>query len=182
MNGLTQFADMFVLRWEGAKPRTRLVIGAVVVLLIGVVGLTPKSVFGMPLAWPYVGLIAAVGWGRSGLAFGPMVFLIFFGFAQDVSQAPWGSHGLANLLTYGVSVLVSQTFDTDRNPSLSFGLPVITLFLGMVLVWLAATVSSGHAVRIIPLMTAYFATLIVQMLIAPLFDLGIRRGLSGGGV
>jgi len=153
MNGLTQFADMFVLRWEGAKPRTRLVIGAVVVLLIGVVGLTPKSVFGMPLAWPYVGLIAAVGWGRSGLAFGPMVFLIFFGFAQDVSQA-----------------------------RLSFGLPVITLFLGMVLVWLAATVSSGHAVRIIPLMTAYFATLIVQMLIAPLFDLGIRRGLSGGGV
>lgn len=179
MNGLSAIPDWFALRWEHARPRSRLVIGALVVALIGLVGLTPKSFFGVPLAWPYVGLIAAVGWGRSGLGFGPMVFLLLFGFAQDASQAPWGSHGLANLLTYGFSAMVTQMADTERTPLLSFALPVVTLFFGIALVWLTASISSGHLVRITPMLTAYFATLVVHMLISPLFDLRARRA-SGG--
>ncbi|MEL7540542.1 MAG: hypothetical protein AAGJ51_06530 [Pseudomonadota bacterium] len=179
MNGLSAIPDWFALRWENARPRSRLVIGALVVALIGLVGLTPKSFFGVPLAWPYVGLIAAVGWGRSGLGFGPMVFLLLFGFAQDASQAPWGSHGLACLLTYGFSAMVTQMADTERTPLLSFALPVVTLFFGIALVWLTASISSGHLVRITPMLTAYFATLVVHMLISPLFDLGARR-VSGG--
>ncbi len=150
------------------------------VALIGMVGLTPKSFFGVPLAWPYVGLIAAVGWGRSGIAFGPMVLLVLFGFAQDASQAPWGSHGLANLLIFGLAALVNQTFDTERTPFLSFILPVVTLFSGIALVWITASISSGHIVRVTPMLTAYFATLVVHMLIAPLFDLGTRANLNRG--
>ena len=69
MNGLRGIPDWLALRWENARPRSRLVVGALVVAMIGLVGLTPKSFFGVPLAWPYVGLIAAVGWGRSGLGF-----------------------------------------------------------------------------------------------------------------
>ena len=180
MNWLSGFADSLAVRWEAARPRLRLLIGALVVLVIGMVGLTPKSFFGVPLAWPYVGLIAAVGWGRSGIAFGPMVLLVLFGFAQDASQAPWGSHGLANLLIFGLSAMVHQMFDTERTPFLSFILPVVTLFSGIALVWIVASISSGHIVRVTPLLTAYFATLVVHMLIAPLFDLGAQRTVSGG--
>ena len=182
MNWLSGFADSIALRWEAAGPRSRLIIGALVVALIGMVGLTPKSFFGVPLAWPYVGLIAAVGWGRSGMAFGPMVLLVLFGFAQDASQAPWGSHGLANLLIFGLAVLVNQTFDTERTPFLSFILPVVTLFSGIALVWVTASISSGHIVRVTPMLTAYFATLVVHMLIAPLFDLGTRANMNRGSV
>lgn len=182
MNGISGFADTLALRWENAPPRMRLLIGAMIVMLIGMAGLTPKSFFGMTLAWPYVGLIAAVGWGRSGLGFGPMLFLLLFGFAQDASQAPWGSHGLANLLTYGLAASVSQMADTERTPLLSFVLPVVTLFFGITLVWIVASVSSGHMVRITPILTAYFATLVVHMLMSPLFDLGGGKAIAGGGI
>lgn len=181
MNWMSLVADGFALRWEAARPRSRLLIGAIVVALIGMVGLTPKSIFGVPLAWPYVGLIAAAGWGRSGIGFGPMVFLILFGFAQDASQAPWGSHGFANLMIFGLSAMLHQMFDTERTPFLSFILPVVTLFSGITLVWMVASVSSGHLVRVTPMLTAYFATLVVHMLIAPLFDLGVRRSAANGG-
>lgn len=180
MNWLSGIADSMALRWEAARPRGRLLVGALIVLAIGMAGLTPRSFFGVDLAWPYVGLIAAVGWGRSGIGFGPMVLLVLFGFAQDASQAPWGSHGLANLLIYGLSAMVHQMFDTERTPFLSFILPVVTLFSGITLVWIVASISSGHIVRVTPLLTAYFATLVVHMLIAPLFDLGVRRSTSGG--
>lgn len=181
MNWLSSIADSMAMRWDAARPRARLTVGVVVVVLIGLVGLTPKSLFGVPLAWPYVGLIAAVGWGRSGIGFGPMVLLVMFGFAQDASQAPWGSHGLANLLTFGLSAMVHQMFDTERTPFLSFILPVVTLFSGITLVWFVASISSGHFVRVTPMLTAYFATLVVHMLISPLFDLGIRRSVPSGG-
>lgn len=181
MNWLSGIADSLALRWEAAGPRTRLAVGAFVVALIGMVGLTPKSFLGVPLAWPYVGLIAAVGWGRSGIAFAPMAVLVLFGFAQDASQAPWGAHGLANLLIFGLAALVNQTFDTERTPFLSFILPVVTLFSGIALVWLVASVSSAHIVRVTPMLTAYFATLVVHMLIAPLFDLGTRAKVTRGG-
>jgi len=180
VNGLSGIPDWLALRWENARPRSRLIVGTVVVAIIGLVGLTPKTFFGVPLAWPYVGLIAAVGWGRSGLGFGPMVFLVMFGFAQDASQAPWGSHGLANLLAYGLAAQVSQMVDTERTPLLSFALPVVTLFFGITIVWLSATISSGHLVRITPLLTAYFATLVAHMLVSPLFDLRPHRRMTGG--
>jgi len=180
VNGLSGIPDWLALRWENARPRTRLIVGTIVVAIIGLVGLTPKTFFGVPLAWPYVGLIAAVGWGRSGLGFGPMIFLVAFGFAQDASQAPWGSHGLANLLVFGFSAQVSKMVDTERTPLLSFALPVVTLFFGIALVWLTASISSGHLVRITPMLTAYFATLVAHMLISPLFDLRAHRRMTSG--
>jgi hypothetical protein len=180
MMGLGSVADFLSMRWDAARPRLRLAIGALIVALVGLAGLTPKALFGVPLTWPYVSLIAAVGWGRSGLAFGPIILLVLFGFAQDASQAPWGSHGLANLLTFGLAVVVSQTFDGDRGSGAGFALPLACLFAGVALVWALASIAVGHAVRVTPMLAAYFATVIIYMLMAPLFDLGIRRGLRGG--
>ena len=166
--------------WGRMRPRWRLLIGALFIALIGMGGLTPKYIFGAEIVWPYMGLIAAIGWGRSGLALGPMVFLLLFGFADDVSQAPWGSHGFANLLTYGLSALVFQTFDVERNPVLNLSLPLACLLVGVVLIWLMASVSLGQPARAAPLISAYFATVLVQIATAPLFDLGVRRALQGG--
>lgn len=180
MSDWREIPDSLALRWENARPRSRLGVGVCVVILIALVGMTPKSFFGLPLAWPYIALIAATGWGRSGLGFGPMVFLVLFGFAQDASQAPWGSHGLANLLTFGMSAMVAQMADTERNPILSFLMPVFTLLFGITLIWMLASVSSGHVVRVTPVLTAYFATLVAHMLISPLFDLNARGSVGNG--
>ncbi len=167
--------------WEGARARVRLAVGAGLVGVLGLTGLTPNVLFDLTLSWPYAALIAAVGWGRSGLAFGPMVMLVLFGFAQDVTaSAPLGCFALVNLATYGASAGVSQTFDIERSRGMNYGLPVLMLIMGMVLVWLLASFASAHMVRVIPLISVLLATIFLHMLIAPVFDLGIRRGGSAG--
>ncbi len=151
-----------------------------IVLLVSFSGLTPKYLFGVELVFPYMGLIAAVGWGRSGLALGPMLFLLLFGFVDDVSQAPWGSHALVNLMTYGFSAVLFQTFDVDRNPVMSIALPVLCSASGIVLIWILATLSLGQPARSAPLVSACIATVCVQSLTASIFHLGMRYGLKGG--
>ncbi len=169
--------------WQSARARVRLVMGALLVAAIGLLGLTPNVLFDVALSWPYAALIAAIGWGRSGLGFAPMAVLVVFGFAQDVTaSAPLGCFALVNLIAYGASAGLSQTFDIERSQGMNYGLPVAILFLGMVMVWLLASFSSSHLARLVPLMSAFLATLFLHMLIAPVFDLGIRRGASGSGV
>ncbi|MBR9833754.1 MAG: hypothetical protein GYB42_00855 [Alphaproteobacteria bacterium] len=167
--------------WQSARARTRLAIGAAIVIAIGLAGLTPNVFFDLTLSWPYAALIAAVGWGRSGLGFAPMILLALFGFAQDVTtSAPIGSFALVNFLTFGAASGLSQTFDIERSPGMNYGLPLALIGVGMVLVWLLASFASGHIVRVIPLISVYLATIFLHMLIGPLFDLGIRRGDPGG--
>lgn len=167
--------------WHSARARTRLAVGAGLVMGIGLAGLTPNVFFDLTLSWPYAALIAAVGWGRSGLGFAPMILLALFGFAQDVTaSAPIGSFALVNFLTFGASSGLSQTFDIERSPGMNYGLPLVLIGFGMMLVWLLASFAGGHIVRVVPLISAYLATIFLHMLIGPLFDLGIRRGDSGG--
>lgn len=168
--------------WQGARARIRLALGALLVAVIGLLGLTPNVLFDVTLSWPYAALIAAVGWGRSGLGFAPMAVLAMFGFAQDVTaSAPLGCFALVNLVAYGASAGLSQTFDIERSPGMNHGLPIAILLLGMAMVWLLASFSSNHLARLVPLISAFLATLFLHMLIAPVFDLGIRRGASGSG-
>jgi len=149
------------------------------VAAIGLLGLTPNVLFDVALSWPYAALIAAIGWGRSGLGFAPMAVLVVFGFAQDVTaSAPLGCFALVNLVAYGAS---AGLFDIERSQGMNYGLPVAILFLGMAMVWLLASFSSNHLARLVPLMSAFLATLFLHMLIAPVFDLGIRRGANGSG-
>ena len=181
MNALMQQLAAISRWWQSARARLRLLIGAVVVAAVGLAGLTPQIWFGLSLTWPYAALIAAVGWGRSGLAFTPMALLMLFGFAQDVtSSAPMGCFALVNLATYGASAALNQTFDIERAAGMNFFLPVGLLVLGVVLVWLLASFAGGYVARALPLVSAFFSTLLLHTLIAPVFDLGIRRGSATG--
>lgn len=177
MKRRTQLLQGVTRWWGGARARLRLAVGFVLVAMIGLGGLTPNVFFGLTLSWPYAALIAAVGWGRSGLAFGPMAALTLFGFAQDVTtSAPLGCFALVNLATYGASASVSQMFDIERSQGMNYGLPILMLVFGMFLVWLLASFATAHVARIAPLFSALLATIFLHMLIAPVFDLGIRRG------
>ena len=166
--------------WARTAAPWRLVFGCGLIILIGLAGLTPKLFFGVEIAWPLLGLIAATGWGRSGMALAPLMLLIVLGFAHDVSQAPWGSYGLANLLTFGFAAFVFQTFEIDRNPALNLSMPFICITFGGLLLWVIASVSIGHPARITPLIAAFFTTVLTQIVLAPIFDLGTRHGLKSG--
>lgn len=181
MNRQASFIGAIAGWWQSARPRLRLAVGSVLIAAIGLAGLTPVVFFSMTLSWPFAALIAAAGWGRSGFGFGPMAMLIIFGFAQDVTaSAPLGSFALINLATYGASVAVSQTFEIERSRGMNYGLPMLMLVFGMTLVWLLASFAGGHVARIGPLTSALLATIFLHMLIAPVFDLGIRRGNAAG--
>lgn len=167
--------------WSEARPGTRLVIGAGIVALIGLTGLTPTLFFGVALAWPYAALIAAIGWGRSGFAFSPVVILIVFGIAQDVTtSAPLGCFGLINLLVYGASAILHQMFDSERSPELVLALPLILLVFAFLVIWGLASLVSGHVTRLEPLVAALISTAVLQFVLAAMFDLGVRPGVDPG--
>lgn len=169
------FFSSLVRLWREAGPTSRLVVGTLIVIIIGVVGLTPKTLFGTELVWPYAALVAAIGWGRSGVAFRPMALLVFLGIAQDVSAyAPLGCFGFINLAVFGLSATVSRAFDRERAPIISTVAPVVLYAFAFSLVWLLASFASGHAVQISPLITTFAVTYLLHMLIAPVFDLGRR--------
>ncbi|MEM8616957.1 MAG: hypothetical protein AAGF20_08490 [Pseudomonadota bacterium] len=164
-------------RWTASRFPIRFAVGGSLVAAIGLAGLTPNVFLNLTVAWPYAALIAAVGWGRSGLGIAPILALLIFGFAQDVTaSAPLGCHGLINLLTYGAVAGLAYAFQFERSPALAFAEPLVMLAFGMALVWVMASLVSGHLEKAAPLMSSGFATIFLYMLIGPLFDLGRRRG------
>ncbi|MEQ8558796.1 MAG: hypothetical protein RIB03_10815 [Henriciella sp.] len=167
--------------WGETGPTSRLIAGTALVLAIGLVGLTPKSIFGTELTWPYAALIAAVGWGRSGLALRPMVILMLFGVAQDVSAyAPLGCFGFINLTAFGLSALVHRSFDRERAPVITTLAPIVIYAFAFALVWLFASFNSNHIVQLTPLIQAYVVTYVLHMIVAPVFDLGRRAAVLTG--
>ncbi|MAN74597.1 MAG: hypothetical protein CME84_10980 [Henriciella sp.] len=163
--------------WAETGPTSRFLIGTLIVAAIGLVGLTPKTLFNTELVWPYATFVAAVGWGRSGLGLRPMAVLILFGFAQDVSAyAPLGCFGFINLATFGASSAIARAFDRDRNPLISTIAPVVLYAVAFLLVWLFASFSGNHLVQLAPLVNVFVVTYILHILIAPVFDLGRMVG------
>ncbi|MEM5516557.1 hypothetical protein WNY37_06325 [Henriciella sp. AS95] len=161
--------------WHEAGPTSRLIVGTLIVALIGIVGLTPKTLFSQELIWPYAALVAAIGWGRSGVAFRPMVILVILGVAQDVSAyAPLGCFGFINLSVFGMSAALSRAFDRERAPIITMLAPILLYSAAFGLVWLLASFASGHMVQLSPLVGAFVVTYIMHMLVAPVFDLGRR--------
>ncbi len=154
-----------------------MIVGAIIIVSIGLLGLTPKTFFGTELVWPYAGLIAAIGWGRSGLAFRPMVLLVLVGVAQDVSAyAPLGCFGFINLSAFGISAMISRAFDRERSPLITTVAPLFIYAAAFGLIWLFASFNSNHVVQLSPLINAFVVTYILHILIAPVFDLGRRIG------
>jgi hypothetical protein len=169
--------------WGETGSTSRFLIGTLLIAAIGLIGLTPKTLFGTELVWPYAAFVAAVGWGRSGLGFRPMVVLILFGFAQDVSAyAPLGCFGFITLATYGASALVARAFDRGRSPLITTIAPIFIYAVAFLLVWLFASFSGNHVVQLSPLLNVFVVTYILHILIAPVFDLGRRVGPLAGSV
>ena len=167
--------------WSETGPTLRLVLGALVAIVIGLAGLTPKTLFGTELIWPYAAMVAAIGWGRSGLAFRPMAILVLLGIAQDVSaDAPLGTFGFINLAAFGLSSFISRVFDRERSPLITTVAPIFIYAAGFGLVWLFASFTSGHIVQVSPLIKAFSVTYILHIVAAPVFDLGRRVGPLAG--
>ena len=168
--------------WQRAGPTPRLLAGALVVIAIGFVGLSPRSLLGIELAWPYAGLCAAIGWSRIGLSLRPMLVLVILGLAQDISfNAPLGSFTIVNLMTYGAHAAASETLELERDPVMGRFASLAGLAFGFLVVWLIASALSGEAVRVMPLLAAWISTVLIYTLIHPVFDLRPRStGREGG--
>ena len=168
--------------WSRTGPTPRLIFGAFAIATVGLLGLTPKELFGVSIAWPHAALWGAVGWGRVGLSFRPMIILIAFGLMQDIAfHAPLGCFVIVNLITYGASAAIAGTFDVENEPIVGVVAPVL-LFLGaFFFLWLLASTLQDHAVRFLPLLLAGLTTGGVYAVGHKVFDLGRKPGeLSGG--
>ncbi|MEM1086677.1 MAG: hypothetical protein AAGH90_03040 [Pseudomonadota bacterium] len=166
--------------WRSSGSDLRLIIGAAVVVVIGVAGLTP-TYFGIALSWPFAAFVAATAWGSGGVAMRPMMLLILFGFAQDISMifAPIGVFALLNLIVFGLSAGLHQLFDTDRSAGAALIIPLACLFSGFLLLWVIASLTNGSVVRLLPILLSLISTVALYVLIAPIFDLGRRPDQRG---
>ena len=163
--------------WSRTAPASRLVIGTLIIMLIGFVGQTPKSIFGFQLIWPHAALLGAAGWGMSGHRFSPMAILIFLGLIQDVSQvASLGCFVLVNLSVYGLTAFSAESLDVGNDPVMRAIVPVFTIAVGFVILWIVASATSGQVATVRPLVGAFAMTLGLHFLLAQFFDLGVRAG------
>jgi hypothetical protein len=168
--------------WSQSGPTPRLIFGAAIIAIVGVLGMTPKSLLGIPLAWPFAALWGAIGWGRAGLSLRPMSLLVLFGLMQDiVSNAPLGCFAMINLLVYGISALIADQTDGMRDTLVAIVGPVVLLIVAFLLVWGFASITSDHLVRTWPLLTSFVVTGLVYAFASRMFDLGRRPGESPGG-
>ncbi len=167
--------------WSQAGPTPRLLFGAFVIATIGLLGLTPREFFGFPVAWPYAALWGAVGWGRVGLSIRPMFLLIVFGLVQDVTfHAPLGCFVILNLLAYGASAAIADTFDVMNEPLIAILSPVLLFSAAFLLLWLMASTLEDHPVRAVPLIASLMTTGLIYAVAQKTFDLGRRPGELAG--
>ena len=167
--------------WSQTGPTPRLLFGAFAIAAIGLLGLTPKTLFGLSIAWPYAALWGAVGWGRVGLSLRPMLLLIIFGLIQDISfNAPLGCFVIVNLVVYGFSAWIASMFDVMHEPLVAVIAPVLQFVSGFLLLWLMASALEDHAVRATPLVAAFLTTGVIYAVAHKMFDLGRAPGQPVG--
>jgi len=163
--------------WSRTGPNARLVFGAFVIAVIGLVGQTPKSVFGFELIWPHAALLGAAGWGMAGLSLRPMLILMALGLAQDIGlEAPLGCFVLVNLAGYGLSAMAAETLELENDPMLAIIVPALVLAASFLILWLISSAVAGYPVTFRPLVGAYVTTLALWYVSARLFDLGLGQG------
>ncbi|MEL6245380.1 MAG: hypothetical protein AAFQ21_05785 [Pseudomonadota bacterium] len=167
--------------WHRTGPTARLAVGLIAIGLVGLFGLTEKSLFGISAPWPHAALWGAVGWGAVGLSLRPMFALVLVGFAQDVAfTAPLGVFPLINLGVYALSAAVSDTYDIDTDPIMNWLAPLALFAIGFVALWVLASSVADHAVQMAPLALSFFSTAGVYFAVSGLFRLGRRPGETAG--
>jgi hypothetical protein len=167
--------------WSQTGPTPRLLFGAFAIAAVGLLGLTPKTLLGLSIAWPYAALWGAVGWGRVGLSLRPMLLLIAFGLIQDISfNAPFGCFVIVNLVVYGFSAWIASMFDVMNEPLVAVVAPVLQFISGFLVLWLLASALEEHAVRATPLLAAFLTTGVIYAMCHKVFDLGRTPGQPVG--
>lgn len=159
--------------WSQISPTYRMLFGFTLIALIGFLGQTPKSVFGLQVIWPHAALWAAVGWASAGLSVRPMLLLCALGIAQDISfQGPIAVFWIVNLVTYGIAAWLAETFDAEADPIKALMIAGLAMGAGVLVLWLLASGTANHSVRVTPLVSQWLLTLLLFMPLAPLFRLG----------
>lgn len=167
--------------WSQTAPSARLAFGAFFIVLISAIGMLPREIFGIEIAWPYAALWGAMGWGRVGLSIRPMILLLIFGLMQDiVSNAPLGCFAVINLAVYGLSAGFTQQTDGMRDVLVAVLGPVVMLLIALVLIWIFASITSDHFVRATPIFASITTTGLVYLAGYRMFDLGRRPGEPPG--
>jgi len=163
--------------WSRTGPNARLVFGAFVIIVIGFMGQTPKSVLGFDIIWPHAALLGAAGWGMAGLSLRPMLILIMLGLAQDIGlEAPLGCFVMVNLSAYGLSALAAENLELDNDPMLAVIVPAFVIAAGFIVLWIISSASANHPVTFRPLVGACVTTLGLWLVASRLFDLGLGQG------
>lgn len=163
--------------WSQITPSYRLLFGFCFICIIGLMGQTPKSIFDIQIIWPHAALWAAVGWASVGLAVRPMLLLCVLGIAQDISfDGPIAVFWIVNLIAYGIAVWLNELFDVEKDPVKALMVAGVAMGGGFVALWLLASGTADHGVRIFPRVQEWLLTLILFVPLAPMFRLG---GLPG---
>lgn len=167
--------------WSQMAPSARLAFGAFFIVLTGAIGMLPRQIFGIDIAWPFAALWGAMGWGRVGLSIRPMILLLMFGLMQDiVSNAPLGCFAVINLAVYGLSSGFTHQTDGMRDALVAVLGPVVMLLVALVLIWIFASITSDHFVRTGPIFASIMTTGLAYVLAYRMFDLGRRPGEPPG--
>lgn len=167
--------------WSDMAPSARLAFGAFFIALTGAIGMLPREVFGMGIAWPYAALWGAMGWGRVGLSMRPMVLLLIFGLMQDiVSNAPLGCFAVINLVVYGLSAFIAEQTDGMRDALVAAAGPAVMLSVAFLMVWMFASITTNQLVRSGPILMSVLSTGVVYLVSYRMFDLGRRPGEPPG--
>ncbi|MFN7055589.1 hypothetical protein [Hyphomonas sp.] len=167
--------------WSGLAPSARLAFGAFFIALAGTIGMLPRELFGVTIAWPYAALWGAMGWGRAGLSVRPMVLLLLFGLMQDiVSNAPLGCFAVINLAVYGLSAFITEQTDGMRDALVAAAGPVFMLAAAFLMVWVFASVTTNQPVRSSPILMSVATTGVFYLAAWRMFDLGRRPGERPG--
>lgn len=168
-------------RWRATGPNWRLAAGAAVVFALWWTGLDTVVVAGIQIPWPIGLLVAAMGWARVGLSMRPMLALVALSILFDLGyNAPFGSYMIAALATYGVQAAAESALDLDYDPLMQGVLPFVSLFAGLVVLWILAGASAGHLAPFTPLALSGIATAIAFSVLAPVFHLRVRPGTFAG--
>jgi len=163
--------------WSKVSPTYRMLFGFFLVAIIGLLGQTPKAIFGLQVIWPHAALWAAVGWASVGLSVRPMLLLCVLGIAQDISfEGPIAVFWIVNFGTYGVAALLAETFDVEADPVQALMVAGVSMAIGFIILWILASGTANHGIRVLPRLQEWLFTLILFLPLAPLFRLGGHPG------
>ena len=159
--------------WSQIAPTYRMLFGFFFICIVGLIGLTPKSIFGIQIIWPHAALWAAVGWASVGFAVRPMLLLCVLGVAQDISfDGPIAVFWIVNLLAYGIAVWLNELFDVEKDPAKGLMVAAVAMAGAFLALWLLASGTANHGVRILPRIQEWLLTLLLFLPFAPMFRLG----------